>query len=128
MTMPMPAIKAFADCLASSVPMVESEMRLIKRLPRTELTTSEITMLVNKRNAVDFFLMNKPMLAQKVNDGSKKVIATLVSMVRPLCTPPPVTLKVTNTKAMAIASTAEASVSGVGFKFIKTRLIDEFAH
>jgi hypothetical protein len=28
---------------------------------------------------------------------------------------------------MATASTAEASFSGLGFKFIKTRLIDEFA-
>lgn len=128
MTIPMPAISALAVCLASAVPMFESEIRLIKRLPKTEVTTSEMTMLVAKRKATDFFRMKRPMLAQKVKAGSKKVIATLVSMVRPLCTPPPVMLKVTKTKTMAMASTAEASISGVGFKFIKTRLIDEFAN
>lgn len=108
--------------------MVESPTALIKRLLRTPVTMAEMTRLVTKRYNFDLLRTNRPMTAQKVNIGSKKVVAVLVTMVRPVCTFAEVIVKVKKMPRMAMPSTAEASTSGDGFKFIKTRLIDEFAN
>ena len=112
----------------TAVPILESPTALIKMFARTEVTRAEIAMFTSMRKGADLRRTNNPIVAQKVKAGSKKVIAELVSIVKPLCIPPPVIVKVKKTPRIAMASTAEASVSGVGFKFIKTRLIDEFAH
>ena len=94
----------------------------------TPVTIAEMTRLVTKRYNFDLFRTNRPITAQKVNIGSKKVVAVLVTMVKPVCTFAEVIVKVKKMPRIAMPSTAEASTSGDGFKFIKTRLIDEFAN
>ena len=84
-------------------------------------------MFVSIRKALDLFRTKSPMTAQKVKAGNKKVIAEFESMAKPTSMFMLVRAKVSKTPRIAMASTEEASVSGDGFKFIKTRLIDEIA-
>ena len=109
------------------MPVVESPIELMKRLLRTLVTKAVIAMFTSMRNAFDFERMNRPITAQKLKAGKRKVIAEFDSIAKPTSTFMLAREKVNKIPRMAIASTAEASVSGLGFKFIKTRLIDEFA-
>jgi hypothetical protein len=99
----------------------------MKRLLSTLVTMAEIAMFVSIRKAFDLPRTNNPMTAQKVKAGNKKVMAEFESIVKPVSTFMLDSANVSKTPRIAIASTAEASVSGDGFKFIKTRLIDEIA-
>jgi hypothetical protein len=99
----------------------------MNRLLKTLVTIAEIAMLVSMRKAFDLPRTNSPITAQKVKAGNKKVIAEFESMAKPVSTFMLDNANVSKTPKIAIASTAEASVSGDGFKFIKTRLIDEIA-
>jgi hypothetical protein len=126
-TSDIPEIMDCAVALSATVPVVESPIELMKRLLRTLVTKAVIAMFTSMRNAFVFERMNRPITAQKLKDGRRKIIAELDSIAKPTSTLMAVREKVSKMTRMAIASTAEASVSGLGFKFIKTRLIDEFA-
>ena len=107
--------------------MVESPTELMNRLLKRLVTRAEIAMFVSMRNAFDLPRTKSPITAQKVKAGNKKVSAELESMVKPVSRFIVDSAKVSRMPKIATASTAEASVSGDGFKFIKTRLIDEIA-
>lgn len=127
MTNDIPAIAACAFSLAATVPVVESPIELMNRLLKRLVTIAEIAMFVNIRNNLDLARTNSPITAQKLNAGKRKMMAEFESIANPASTLPAVREKVITMPKMATASTAEASFSGLGFKFIKTRLIDEFA-
>ena len=107
--------------------MVESPTELINKLLKNAVTSAEIAKLVTILKAADLFLTKSPITAQNVKAGSKNVAAEFETMVNPVSRLALVMLKVISMPKIAIANTAVASTSGVGFKFIKTRLIDEFA-
>lgn len=127
MTSDIPAIAACAFSLAATVPVVESPIELMNRLLKRLVTIAEIAMFVNIRNNLDLARTNSPITAQKLNAGKRKMMAEFESIANPASTLPAVREKVITMPKMATASTAEDSFSGLGFKFIKTRLIDEFA-
>lgn len=84
--------------------------------------------MVNIRKIFDLPRTKSPITAQKVKAGNRKISAEFESMVNPLSMFMVDSEKVSRMPRIPIASTAEASTSGDGFKFIKTRLIDELAN
>jgi hypothetical protein len=124
----MPATTAWACWRSTSEPAEESSTELMRRPLKKAVTKAVTAILVNILKIFDFPRTKSPIMAQKVKAGKRKMIAEFESIVNPLSMFMVEREKVSRMPRIPIASTAEASTSGVGFKFIKTRLIDEFAN
>jgi hypothetical protein len=112
---------------STRVPAEDATIALINRLLEKTVTAAVTAMFTSNLNVFDFRRTKSPITAQKVKAGSRKISAEFESMANPVSMLMVESAKVSRMPKIATASTAEASVSGDGFKFIKTRLIDEIA-